>query len=68
MPVPDVAIAALTTLRMPIAYFMGGTRDILYAAAVADIDAYQAAPLFWASTNLPGDAHAGSFRDRRQDV
>lgn len=64
IPVPDVPIEVLTTLRMPIAYFMGGTRDMLYAAAVADIDAYQAAPLFWASTDLPGDAHAGSFREK----
>jgi hypothetical protein len=64
IPVPDVPIEVLATLRMPIAYFMGGERDMLYAAAVSDIVAYKVAPLFWASTDLPGDAHAGSFREK----
>lgn len=64
IPVPDVKPEVLTKLSIPIAYFLGGKKDILYPAAVADIDVYQAAPLFWASVDLPGDAHAGSFREK----
>jgi hypothetical protein len=64
IPVPNVDKELVTTLRVPIAYFMGGQRDMLYQASRADIDMYEAAPLFWASTDLPGDAHAGSFREK----
>lgn len=64
IPVPTVQPELLTELRVPIAYFMGGERDMLYAPAKGDIDLYRAAPLFWASTDLPGDAHAGSFREK----
>jgi hypothetical protein len=64
IPVPDVDAGILTDLNIPIAYFLGGQRDMLYHAAVTDIELYKAAPLFWASTDLPGDTHAGSFRER----
>jgi hypothetical protein len=64
IPVPDVDKELLTGLRIPIAYFMGGKRDMLYASALSDIELYEAAPLFWASTDLPGDAHAGFFREK----
>ena len=63
IPVPDVKPEMLTTLRVPIAYFMGGQRDMLYTPATGDIDRYEAAPLFWASTDISGDAHAGTFRE-----
>ena len=39
-------------------------RDMLYQPALSDIELYEGAPLFWASTDLPGDAHAGSFREK----
>lgn len=64
IPVPKVAPEMLTALHVPIAYFMGGQRDMLYAPATGDIDLYEAAPLFWASTDLTGDAHAGTFRQK----
>jgi len=64
IPVPTVQPELLTALRVPIAYFMGGERDMLYAPAKGDIELYGAAPLFWASTDLPLDAHAGSFREK----
>jgi hypothetical protein len=64
IPVPDVDKDLLTKLHVPIAYFMGGKRDMLYLPALSDIELYTAAPLFWASTDLPGDAHAGSFREK----
>jgi len=64
IPVPEVDKVLLTKLQIPIAYFMGGKRDMLYDPALSDIDLYAAAPLFWASTDLPGDAHAGSFREK----
>jgi hypothetical protein len=64
IPVPEVDKELLAKLRVPIAYFMGGKRDMLYLPALSDIDLYKAAPLFWASTDLPGDAHAGSFREK----
>ena len=64
IPVPNVQPELLTALRVPIAYFMGGERDMLYVPAKFDIDRYVSAPVFWASTDLPGDAHAGSFREK----
>jgi len=64
IPVPAIQPELLTALRAPIAYFMGGERDMLYAPAKGDIELYGAAPLFWASTDLPLDAHAGSFREK----
>jgi|WetSurMetagenome_2_1015567.scaffolds.fasta_scaffold52671_2 hypothetical protein len=64
IPVPDVDKELLTEMRIPIAYFMGGKRDMLYSSALSDIELYEAAPLFWASIDLPGDAHAGSFREK----
>jgi len=64
IPVPKVPQELLTDLRVPIAYFMGGERDMLYAPAKGDIELYKTAPLFWASTDLTGDAHAGSFREK----
>ena len=64
IPVPSVAPALLQTLRVPIAYFIGGEKDILYGGAVADIALYESAPLFWASTpHIVGDVHAGTFRE-----
>jgi hypothetical protein len=64
IPVPRVDPALLHKLKAPIAYFMGGTRDILYGGAAADIALYDSAPLFWSSTELPGnDPHAGTFRE-----
>jgi len=65
IPVPSVNPVLVQTLRVPIAYFIGGERDILYGGAVADIALYEAAPLFWASTAIPGnDPHAGTFREK----
>jgi hypothetical protein len=69
IPVPTVTPALLQKLRIPIAYFIGGERDILYGGAVADIELYQTAPLFWSSTALPGnDPHAGTFREHNGDA
>jgi hypothetical protein len=63
--VPSVDAAAVRTLRLPVAYFVGGEKDILYGGAVADIELFEAAPLFWASRALPGpDPHAGTFREK----
>jgi len=64
IPVPNVNPERLHKLKVPIAYFMGGTRDILYGGSVSDIPMYDTAPVFWASTELPGnDPHAGTFRE-----
>ena len=64
IPLPDVDKELPTNLRVPIAYFMGDSRDMLYKPVISDIDLYEAAPLFWVSIDLPGDAHAGSFRGK----
>ena len=65
IPVPKVDPALLQKLRIPVAYFIGGERDILYGGAVADIALYEVAPLFWASLDIPGnDPHAGTFREK----
>ena len=65
IPVPSVDVASVRKLGIPVAYFIGGERDILYGGAVADIALYESAPLFWASTDLPGvDPHAGTFREK----
>lgn len=61
---PAVNPASVQKLRIPVAYFIGGQRDILYGGAVADIALYEVAPLFWASIDLAGpDPHAGTFRE-----
>jgi dienelactone hydrolase len=65
IPVPSVNPALMQKLRIPIAYFIGGERDILYGGSIADVAMYESAPLFWASTDLPGiDPHAGTFREK----
>jgi dienelactone hydrolase len=65
IPVPAVDPTVLQQLRVPVAYFIGGEKDILYGGAVADIARFDAAPLFWASVNLSGpDPHAGTFREK----
>lgn len=65
IPVPVVDPALLHTMRIPIAYFMGGERDILYGGSVSDIPLYDSAPLFWSSLDIGGvDPHAGTFREK----
>ena len=69
IPVPAVDPSLLQKLRVPVAYFIGGEKDILYGGAVADIATFESAPLFWASTNLAGpDPHAGTFREKNGGV
>jgi hypothetical protein len=64
IPVPNVNPERLHKLKAPIAYFMAGTRDILYGGSVSDIPMYDTAPVFWASYDLGGnDPHAGTFRE-----
>jgi hypothetical protein len=64
IPVPEVGKEWQAKLRVPFAYFMGGRRGMLCEPVLSDMDLYEAAPLFWASTDLPNDAHAGSFREK----
>jgi hypothetical protein len=64
IPVPNVNPERLHKLKIPIAYFMAGTRDILYGGSVSDIPMFDTAPVFWASYDLGGnDPHAGTFRE-----
>jgi hypothetical protein len=64
IPVPNVNPERLHKLKVPIAYFIAGTRDILYGGSVSDIPMYDTAPVFWASYDLGGnDPHAGTFRE-----
>lgn len=65
IPVPSVDPALLQKLQVPIAYFMGGERDILYGGSLADIPKYETAPVFWASLDIQNqDPHAGTFREK----
>jgi hypothetical protein len=65
IPVPTVDPALLRKLQVPVAYFIGGQRDILYGGATADIALYESAPLFWASLDIQSqDPHAGTFREK----
>ena len=65
IPVPSVDPALLQKLRVPIAYFMGGERDILYGGSLADLPNYATAPVFWASLDVQNqDPHAGTFREK----
>jgi len=64
IPVPTVNPERLHKLKVPIAYVMAGTRDILYGGSVSDIPMYDTAPLFWSSYDIGGnDPHAGTFRE-----
>jgi hypothetical protein len=64
IPVPTVNPERLHKLKVPIAYVMAGTRDILYGGSVSDIPMYDKAPLFWSSYDIGGnDPHAGTFRE-----
>ena len=65
IPVPSVDPALLQKLQVPIAYFIGGERDILYGGSLADIPKYETAPVFWASLDIQNeDPHAGTFREK----
>jgi hypothetical protein len=64
IPVPNVDPERLHKLKVPIVYFMAGTRDILYGGAESDIPMYDTAPVFWSSYDIGGnDPHAGTFRE-----
>lgn len=54
--------ALLTKLRQPIAYFVGDT-DIARPNAEDDFGYFNGVPVFLAVRAIPGDAHAGTFRE-----
>ena len=51
----------LAKLRVPMAYFVGNT-DMANPNASDDFKRIQTVPVFWGSLDIPGDAHAGTFR------
>lgn len=51
----------LKTLRVPIAYFVGKT-DMANPNAADDFQRIDGVPVFLGSLDIPGDAHAGTFR------
>lgn len=53
----------LKTLRVPIAYFVGKT-DMANPNALDDFERINTVPVFWGSLEIPGDAHAGTFREK----
>jgi dienelactone hydrolase len=52
----------LKTLRVPIAYFVGKT-DMANPNAMDDFQRIDSVPVFLGSLDIPGDAHAGTFRE-----
>lgn len=50
------------SLKIPIAYFVGDT-DMALPAAEKDFNALANAPVFFAVRHIPGDSHAGTFRE-----
>jgi len=60
--VPTTSKEVLKTLRVPIAYFVGKT-DMANPNALDDFQRIETVPVFWGSLDIPGDAHAGTFRE-----
>lgn len=50
------------SLKIPIAYFVGDT-DMALRAAEKDFEALDKGPAFFAIRHIPGDSHAGTFRE-----
>ena len=50
-------------LDIPIAYFIGDT-DMALRAAASDFDEITKAPVVYAVREIPGDSHAGTFREK----
>jgi hypothetical protein len=50
-------------LKVPIAYFVGGT-DGARPNAAGDFEAIKNVPVFMAIREIPGDAHGGTFREK----
>jgi hypothetical protein len=59
--IPDVKKDVLDTVRVPIAYFVGKT-DIAKPNASDDFNRINSVPVFLGAVEIPGDAHAGTFR------
>jgi len=54
---------ALKTMTIPIAYFVGDT-DMARSAGTADFEASEKNPTFLGVLKIPGDSHAGTFREK----
>jgi hypothetical protein len=54
---------ALKTMTVPIAYFVGDT-DMARQAATTDFEASDKNPTFLGVLKIPGDSHAGTFREK----
>lgn len=54
---------AIKTMTVPIAYFVGDT-DMARQAATADFEASDKNPTFLGVLKIPGDSHAGTFREK----
>jgi hypothetical protein len=61
-PVPTTSKDVLQGLRVPIAYFVGGT-DMARPNATDDFGRIDTVPVFLGVLEIPGDAHAGTFRE-----
>lgn len=60
---PNVTRDVLKTLRVPIAYFVGNT-DMAKPNALDDFNAIESVPVFLGVLEIPGDSHAGTFREK----
>jgi hypothetical protein len=60
---PLSAVDALKTMTIPIAYFVGDT-DMARQAGTADFEASEKNPTFLGVLKIPGDSHAGTFREK----
>jgi dienelactone hydrolase len=59
---PATSKEMLRTLKVPIAYFVGGT-DMARPNAADDFARIDTVPVFLGVLEIPGDAHAGTFRE-----
>lgn len=62
MSMPMVGKDVLQTLKVPIAYFVGGT-DMARPNAADDFARIDTVPVFLGVREIAGDAHAGTFRE-----
>ncbi len=53
----------LLSLDIPIAYFIGDT-DMAMRSAKEDYELIEKAPVFYGVRRIPGDSHAGTFREK----
>lgn len=60
---PSVTKESLKEIKVPIAYFVGKT-DVAHPNAADDFTRIDGVPLFLGVLDIPGDAHAGTFREK----